>query len=128
MKTKLAIILVVSIAFVTGYFLGCNQTKESMSKSWLRGYLFCCRTFSSQELERTILILTQFREGNSTNGISMLEKCLDGSLLVTASIDAELNDRTNGVPTYIQEARDYRAKNPWTNSNAKVQAILSREK
>src|SRR5580692_6666061 len=115
MKTKLVIILVVSIAFVTGYFLGCNQTKESMSKSWQRGYLFWHRIYSSQELERVVLILTQFREGNSTNGVTMLEKCLDGSLIGTASIDAELNDRTNGIPTYIQEAHDYRAKYPWTN-------------
>ena len=96
----------------------------------MRNYLFWHRVHSAQELDRAVLILTQFREGNSTNGITMLEKCLDGSLIGTSSIDAELNDRTNFVPTYIQEAHDYRAKYPWTNSvpevDAKVRKILSR--
>ena len=96
----------------------------------MRNYLFWHRAYSSQELNRVVLILTQFREGDSTNGVTMLEKCLDGSLIGTAGVDAELNDRTNGVPTYIQEAHDYRAKYPWTNSvpeiDAKVRKILSR--
>jgi len=130
MKTKLAIILVVSAALVAGYFLGCHQTKKSMRQSMMRNYLFWHRAYSSQELDRVVLILTQFREGDSTNGVTMLEKCLDGSLIGTAGVDAELNDRTNGVPTYIQEAHDYRAKYPWTNSvpeiDAKVRKILSR--
>ena len=95
----------------------------------IHNYLFWHRVYSSQELDRAVLILTQFREGNSTNGITMLEKCLDGSLISAAASDADLKDTTNGVSAYIQEAHDYRAKYPWTNSvpeiDVKVRRILS---
>ena len=87
---------------------------------------------SSQELERTIKILAQFREGNSTEGLTSLEKCLDGSLLLANGSDRNLNYGMNWVPTYIQNAADYRKKYPWTNStpkiSEKVQAILTRAK
>ena len=129
MKTKLAIILMASVAFVAGYFLGCNRTKESMSKLWVRDYLYWNHVHSSQELDRVVLILTQFREGNSVNGVTMLEKCLDGSLLAAAGSDDDLKNKKDWVPTYIQEAHDYRVKYPWTNSvpevDAKVRKILS---
>jgi aspartyl/asparaginyl beta-hydroxylase (cupin superfamily) len=132
MKTKLAIVLVISAAFVAGYFLGCDQTKKSMRQSIMRNHLFWHRVYSSHELDRVVLILTQFREGNPTNGVTMLEKCLDGSLIAAAASDADLKDSTGGIPTYIQEAHEYRAKYPWTNSvpevDAKVRKILSRAK
>jgi hypothetical protein len=131
MKTKLAIVLVIFAAFVAGYFLGCDQTKKSMRQSMMRSHLFWHRVYSSQELDRVVLILTQFREGNPTNGVTMLEKCLDGSLIAAAS-DADLKDATGGIPTYVQEAHDYRAKYPWTNSvpevDVKVRRILSSAK
>ncbi|MGB7748678.1 MAG: hypothetical protein WBN75_15490 [Verrucomicrobiia bacterium] len=73
--------------------------------------------------------MTQFREGKSVEGMEMLEKCLDGSLLATVVSDEDFKNLQNGIPTYIQEAHDYRAKYPWTNSvpgvYAKVQRILS---
>ena len=129
MKTKLTIILAVSAAFFAGYLLGCDRTKNSMSTRWKRDYLHWNRAFHAQELNRIILILTEFREGNPTNGIAMLEKSLDSSLITTAACDADLNDRTNLVPTFFQEAYEYRKKYPWTNSvpdlAAKVQKILS---
>jgi hypothetical protein len=112
MKIKLVIILVVSVAFVAGYFLGYNRTKESMSKLWLRDYLYWNRVHSSQELDRVVLILTQFRKGNSADGVTMLEKCLDGSLMTVAGCDEALKDSEDGLPTYIQEAHDYRVKYP----------------
>jgi aspartyl/asparaginyl beta-hydroxylase (cupin superfamily) len=129
MKIKSAIILVASVAFLADFFLGCNRTKETMSKLWMHDHLYWNHVHSSQELERVVLILIQFREGNSTNGVTMLEKCLDGSLMAAASSDADLKDRKGSVPTYIQEAHDYRVKYPWTNSvpevNAKIRGILS---
>lgn len=98
----------------------------------MRNYVFWHNVYSSQELERVVLILTQFREGNSTNGLTMLEKCLDGSLMAAAGGDADLIDRKDSVPTYIQESHDYRVKYPWTNSvpevDAKIREILSRAK
>ena len=98
----------------------------------MRNYLFWHRVYSSQELDRVVLILTQFREGNPTNGVTMLEKCLDGSLMAAAACDADLKDRMDSVPLYIQEAHNYRAKYPWTNSvpevDVKVRRILSRAK
>ena len=84
MKMKLIIVLVVSLAFVGGYFLGCNQTKERKSKSWMHSYLYWHHIDHAQELDRVVLILTQFREGKSVDGMEMLEKSLDGSLLATA--------------------------------------------
>jgi aspartyl/asparaginyl beta-hydroxylase (cupin superfamily) len=129
MKTKLAIILVACATFVAGYFLGCDQTKKSMRQSMMRNYLFWHRVYSSQELDRVVLILTQFREGNPTNGVTMLKKCLDGSLMAAAASDADLKDATDSISTYIQEAHDYRVKYPWTNSvpevDVKVRKILS---
>lgn len=129
MKIKLIIVLVVSLAFVGGFFLGCHRTKELMSKSWMHSYLYWHHVDHAQELDRVVLILTRFREGKSVDGMEMLEKCLDGSLLATAASDECFKNRQNGIPTYIQEAHDYRAKFPWTNSvpgvYAKVQSILS---
>jgi hypothetical protein len=129
MKMKLIIVLVVSLAFVGGYFLGCNQTKETMSKSWMHSYLYWHHIDHAQELDRVVLILTQFREGKSVDGMEMLEKSLDGSLLATAGSDEDFKNGQNGIPTYIQEAHDYRVKFPWTNSvpgvYVKVQGILS---
>jgi hypothetical protein len=129
MKTKITLALVASIIFIAGYFLGCNQTKHSMRESWMNNFLFWRRVDSDHVIEATVSILTQFREGDSTNGLVMLEKVLDGNIMESSAIDVDLKE-TNGVSMYLREAHDYRAKYPWTNSITnvaiKVQNILSR--
>lgn len=131
-KTKLTLIVVFAAAFAAGYFLGCNQTKEAMSQSWKRSYLHQMRANCDSELQRTILILTAFRESNPSNGVVMLESRLDGNLLTAAGCDVELQANFSGTPSYIQVAHDYRAKYPWTNPvseiDAKVRKILSTAK
>jgi hypothetical protein len=130
MKITMVVLLVTSTAFVGGYFLGRHQSRQSASPSWTHEYLYRQRFFHSQEIERVILVLNQFREGNPTNGTSLLERWLDGSLMAAAGCDTELNDRTNGIPTYIQEVQAYRTNYPWTNPvpelDVKVRKILSR--
>ena len=93
MKTKLAIIVMVSFAFVAGYFLGCNQTKKSIGETSLDYHLFLKHGCYAQELDRVVLILTKFREGKPDEGVTLLEKCLDGSLLAAAGSDADLKAR-----------------------------------
>ncbi|MGB7748679.1 MAG: hypothetical protein WBN75_15495 [Verrucomicrobiia bacterium] len=56
MKIKLIIVLVVSLAFVGGYFLGCNRTKELKSESWMHSYLHWHHVDYAHELDRVVLI------------------------------------------------------------------------
>ena len=134
MKRTLILVLVVSLsvvslAFAAGYFLGGSQAKESLAKSLMTAHLDQTHRDHTQELGLIVLILTQFREGKTADGTDMLEKWLDGSLLVAVSSGKALNNSQDATPGFVQEVRDYRVKFPWTNStpeiHAKVEKILS---
>jgi hypothetical protein len=131
MKTKIALVLTALIIFVAGYFIGRNRTEQLMRQSSMRSYLFARRADGDQMIGALAIVLTQFREGNSTNGLAMLEKVLDGNIRMVSAIDIDLKE-TNGVSMYLQAAHDYRAKYPWTNDIpsvvTNVQNILSRAK
>lgn len=129
MKRTLILALVVSLAFASGYFLGRSRTKESLAKSLVTAHLGQTYIDHTQELGLIVLILTQFREGKTADGTEMLEKWLDGSLLVAVSSGKDLNNSQDWIPSFVQEVHDYREKFPWTNSvpeiHTKVQKILS---
>ncbi len=84
---------------------------------------------SSQELQSVVLVLNQLRNNNQAEGEMLLEKWLDGSLLLANSCDRALNDGTNSFFEFAQNAYVYRKKYPWTNSvptiSAKVQTVFS---
>jgi len=129
MKTTLILVLMVSLGFAAGYFLGSGRSRESLAKSLVVAHLAQTNSDHAQELDLIVLILTQFREGKTADGTEMLEKWLDGSLLVAVSSGKDLNYSQDWIPSFVQEVRDYREKFPWTNSvpkiHAKVQKILS---
>ena len=129
MKRTLILVLVVSLAFAAGYFLGRSRAKESLAKSLMTAHLAQTYSDHAQELGNIVLILTQFRESKTADGTEMLEKWLDGSLLVAVSSGKDLNNSQDSTPGFVQEVRDYRVRFPWTNStpeiHAKVEKILS---
>ena len=129
MKSKTAIGLVFMAVLVTGYFLGRYQAERTWSQIGLHLVADTFHRCTSQETSRDVKILTLIREGHQNDGLNALEKCLDGSLMAAAGSDDDLKIKKDWVPTYVQEAHDYRAKYPWTNSvpelDAKVRGILS---
>jgi hypothetical protein len=129
MKSKTAIGLVFIAALVTGYFLGRYQAERTWSQIGLHLVADTFHRCTAQEVSRNVQILTFIREGHQNDGLNALEKCLDGSLMAAAGSDDDLKNTKDWVPTYIQEAHDYRVKYPWTNSipelDAKVRGILS---
>jgi hypothetical protein len=132
MKSKTAIGLVFIVTLVTGYFLGRYQAERTWSQI---GSHLVADTFhrsSSHEASRDVEILTFIRKGHQNDGLNALEKCLDEALIGAGVYGQESSAQSNGngvVPSFVQEAHDYRLKYPWTNSvpelDAKVRGILS---
>jgi hypothetical protein len=129
MKTLLVSLLVASLAFVAGFYWGFVRSNHLQMEVSKRFYLQQTFAKSSQELQSVALVLNQLRNNNQAEGELMLEKWLDGSLLLADSCDRALNDGTNSYFGFAQNACEYRQKYPWTNSVptifSKVQTVFS---
>jgi hypothetical protein len=127
MKMKILIALIVLAALLAGFFIGRHQATQIYQQKALSLIQDTVHRCAWQEGSCDLIVLKYFREGHQTEGLDALEKCLDGSLIAAYSTE---QTKKGFVPTLVQDAHDYRAKQPWTNSapeiDAKIKNILSR--
>lgn len=130
MKTIGISFIVGLLAFAAGLYFGYERSRQAQQEASKRFYLRQSFAASSLEVQLLATTLSEFRINDPTEGMTMLEKWLDGSLLKAVACDRDLNNGTNSGFGFIQIAYEYRKKYPWTNStpeiSSKVQAVFSR--
>jgi uncharacterized protein YneF (UPF0154 family) len=112
MKSRLIIFLVVGAALGGGFFLGHYQARRSWDTYVQRNFVYLPE---STRIAETVRALTALRAGRQSDGLQILERSLDQSLLMYWDFANVLPDHQDDfLLRSVRMARDYRAVHPFT--------------
>src|ERR1017187_6763956 len=108
MKTKITIIVSLIVSLAVGFLAG----KFQASSSWSQLYAHNVYQRAAGDAAFFATVLTDLRGGRQDDGLNMLERSLDGSLLSVAPDHIPAAERTKPIESEILQAQAYRPKYP----------------
>ena len=117
MKSKIILIVAVSIALGVGFFAGRSQA----SRKWNRLFLDYVQTDTALEAHFWIRALTYLQDEDQADAREFMESRLDGSVFTFLMYEQlQQDERSEAGLRAIRNARDYRSKHPWQNPSPEV--------